>query len=285
MRYFTLFLFALCTCALAPNEAAAQLELGVKAGTSIYSGDLSPNTFGLDLDDAEFAGGLYLRYRPIPRAGVRINGNFGRLSAERTVNIRNELNQQTAVTRSFRSSISEFNIVGEFDLFYLGDPEDNFFAPYVYGGIGVLSYNPQAPDQDGNFVDLQPLRTEGQGLDPDRYATTPYELTRAVAIVGGGVRARFGGRFVIGLEFSGRFTGTDYIDDIGPTQVNYGDILQSPRGSEAAFFSNPAVANPAEALDFEYVRGGDKNDYYFIGGLTFGITLGKAGNKSGCYSF
>ena len=285
MRKISLLLLTLCSLCLSSGALSAQLELGVKGGIAVYSGDLSPSTFGIFQDDIEFAGGVYLRYRPIPRVGVRVNGNFGRLSAERTYAVPNEFNERTEISRQFRSPLTEFNIVGELDLFYIGDPEDNFFAPYVYGGVGVLSYNPQAPNQDGNLVDLQPLRTEGQGLDPSRYAATPYELTRVVGIAGAGVRTRFGGRFVVGLEFGTRFTGTDYIDDVGSTQVRYGDLLGSELGSQAAFFSNSAVTDPAEALDFEYVRGGDRNDYYFVGGLTFGITIGQGSNKSGCYTF
>lgn len=269
----------------APSATAQNLELGVKAGAAAYSGDLSPSQFGIFFEDANFSGGVYLRYRPTTRFGLRINGNFGRLTGDKDQVLRDENNGRRPVNLSFQTSYSEFNLLGEFDLFYIGDPESNFLAPYVYGGVGVFSFNPKAPDRDGNLVEVQPLRTEGQGLDNTRYAPAPYELTRVVGIVGGGVRVRFAERFVVGLELGGRVTGTDYIDDIGNTQVNYGDILRSDNGSTAAFFSNPAVQNPAEAGDFEYTRGGEFKDYYFIGGITFGITLGEGGRGKGCYSF
>ena len=275
------------TIVCASTALSAQLELGVKLGAAIYGGDLSPPEFGDYFSDVNFAGGAYLRYRPVQRFGVRVNGNFGSLSASRDFSIPNGAGERRPVTREFRTTITEFNLVGEADLFYLGDPETNFIAPYVYGGVGVLSYNPQARNREGNFVDLQPLSTEGQGVNNPRYST-PYELTRLVGVAGGGVRARFAERFVIGLEGGLRFTGTDYLDDISDLRVNYNDVLAGPGGSEGAYFFNPAVENPLEVQNnFEIRRGGPFNDYYAVASLTLGITIGggSGGGKSGCYSF
>ena len=281
----------LCLVGLSTSASAQMgLELGLKAGGSLYSGDLSSAEKAVDFEDVNFAGGLYLRYRPTDRFGIRVNGNFGRLSAERETVVATENGSRLPVSRNFRSSLTEFNVVAEFDLFYLGDVENNFVAPYVYGGIGVLSFNPEG-ELDGVYYDLQPLRTEGQGtingVDPNiTYPATPYELTRAVGIAGGGVRARFGGRFVVGLEAGVRFTGTDYIDDVSNQRVNYLDVLNGPDGALAARFSNPTVQDPTEASSFNYTRGGEFNDYYFVGGLTFGMTIGGGGNnKTGCYTF
>ncbi|MEO0733563.1 MAG: DUF6089 family protein [Bacteroidota bacterium] len=285
-RICLLSLVITLVCAL-PNQLRAQeLELGVKVGGATYTGDLSPQEFGLFIEDLNFAAGAYLRYRPSTRFGVRINGNFGTLSAERDdLSSRNENLETVPISRNFRTTLSEFNIVAEYDLFYVGDPLGNYAAFYGYGGVGVLSFNPEA-ELDGEFVELQPLRTEGQGLDPTRYAAAPYELTRVVYILGGGIRVRFSDRIVLGAEIGGRITGFDYLDDVSDVRVNYLDVLEGPGASQAARLSNPAVVNVAEAGDLEYVRGGDHNDYYFVGGLTLGITIGEGGsNKSGCYKF
>lgn len=267
-------------------SAQQGLELGVKAGGMVYTGDLSPAEFGFYFEDINFAAGAYLRYRPSDRFGVRINGNFGRISGERDNQFAlDENGESQMISRNFRSTLTEFNLVAEYDLFYFGDYGSNFGAFYAYGGIGVMSYNPEA-ELNGELVELQPLRTEGQGLDPTRYAATPYELTRAVGIIGAGFRVRFGDRFVLGAEIGGRFTGTDYLDDVSDVRVNYLDVLDGPGGSQAAQLSNPAVQNIAEVDDLEYVRGGEHLDYYFVGGLTLGITIGEGGsNKSGCYKF
>lgn len=290
MRTRVIQLFTLVVTVLCATSAQAQgLEIGVKAGGSIYSGDLSPDGLGLYLEDLNFAGGAYLRYRPTARFGIRVNGNFGRISGEEEALLPTGINNERAsVTQSFRSQISEFNAVLEYDLFYIGDYSYNYTAFYLYGGIGVLSYNPQA-EVNGELVDLQPLRTEGQGLDLNNpeYATTPYELTRAVGVFGGGIRTRFAGRVVLGLELGLRFTGSDYLDDVGFTQITYADVIGGPGGTLAGQLSNPAITNPTEVgPNFNYRRGGEFNDYYFVGGLTLGITIGEGGsNKSGCYNF
>jgi hypothetical protein len=284
--YFTLLLSALFLFCGHNTLRAQELEFGVKAGTSFYSGDLSPKEFGLYTDDMNFAGGLYLRYRPRPRYGIRVNGNFGRISAEREAFAPNELGDLVAINRNFRSAITEFNAVLEYDLFYIGDKESNFLAGYLFGGVGVLSFNPESTLDGSEYVELQPLRTQAQGSGP-QYDATPYELTTVVGVLGGGVRVRFADRIVVGLELGGRKPGTDYLDDISDTPVNYLDVLsQQPNGGLAARFSNPAVENVAEVTDLLYKRGGDAEDYYFVGSLTVGITIGASGsNKSGCYKF
>ncbi|MFK8165283.1 MAG: DUF6089 family protein [Lewinella sp.] len=281
----SLLLFSLFLCGVGANVQAQSLEFGVKAGFSVYTGDLSPKETGFYTEDMNFAGGLYLRYRPQTRWGIRVNGNFGRISAERETQGPDENGVTVPFSRNFRSSITEFNAVAEYDLFYLGDRESNFLAGYIYGGVGVLSFNPES-ELDGVFTELQPLRTEAQGSGDPRYDATPYELTRVVGILGGGVRVRFADRIVVGVELGGRKTGTDYLDDVSNTQVNYLDVLNGPNGGLAARFSNPGVQNVAEVGDLEYRRGGEYEDYYFVGSVTVGITIGAAGsNKSGCYKF
>ena len=283
---FSLLIGSLFLLGCFTSLQAQQLEFGIKAGTTVYSGDLSPQQFGLYTEDMNFAGGLYLRYRPQPRYGIRVNGNFGRISAERTVQLPNELGERVDIDRNFRSSITEFNAVLEYDLFYIGNKESNFLAGYVYGGVGVLSFNPESTLDGSEYVELQPLRTQAQGSGPE-YDATPYELTTVVGVLGGGVRVRFADRIVIGLELGGRKTGTDFLDDISETQINYLDVLsQQPNGGLAARFSNPGVENVSEVTNLIYRRGGDAEDYYFVGSLTVGITIGASGsNKSGCYKF
>lgn len=289
MRMRSPLLFACLMILCGSSVTYAQgLELGVKGGFSLYTGDLSPAEFGFYFEDMNFAAGAYLRYRPTARFGIRVDGNFGRISAEQPRFIANGEGSFALVERNFQSQISEFGATLEYDLFSVGDYDYNYAAFYLYGGVGVLTYNPQS-SLDGVLVDLQPLRTEGQGLDPTNpnYDATPYELTRAVGIFGGGIRTRVAGRIVIGFEVGTRFTGSDYLDDVSDTQVRYLDIISGPNGNQAGFFSNPAVTNPNEIdPDFTYVRGGEHNDYYFVGSLTLGITIGEGGSsKTGCYNF
>lgn len=276
-------------------QAQLGLEIGIKGGGSAYSGDLSPDEFGLYAEDFKLAGGAYLRYRPTNRFGFRVNGNFGSLTGSRETSLLSGVPSEpgqpeirVTVPRNFRSQIAEFNAVLEYDLIKLGDYDYNFTAFYLYGGVGVLSFNPQRRE-DGELIDLQPLRTEAQGLDPTNpeYASAPYSLTEIVGVIGAGIRTRAAGRITLGIEMGMRVTGTDYLDDVGSTNVRYIDVISGPGGSQAGRISNPAVTNPNEIdPNFTYRRGGPFNDYYFIGSLTLGITLGEGGSrKNGCYQF
>lgn len=271
----------------APALAAQQyFELGVQGGDMPYNGDLSEPGLGF-LKDWNTYGGFYLRYRPISRVGFRFNGIFGQIAAERETSVRTG-NGTAPIVRDFQSSIREFSLALELDLFYIGDPEDRFVAPYIMAGIGRTAFNPQA-QRDGVYYDLQPLRTEGQGIEGGQYDPVPYELAFTSLHLGGGVRAKLGERFVIGGEVSGRVTGTDYLDDVTGRRINYNDVLTNTGSSNpslAAYFSNPAV-EPGEAPDnLEYARGGGSNDFYFLINLTLGIRLGGWGGRGdGCYSF
>lgn len=271
---------------MAPGLSAQQyFELGVMGGDMPYNGDLSEDNIGF-LSDFNPFGGLYLRYRPISRVGLRLNGVFGRIAAEREMTVRIAANEPIVpVTRNFRSKIQEFSLAAEVDLLYLGDPEDLFVAPYLMAGIGRTSFNPQS-ELDGVYYDLQPLKTEGQGIIGGGYDPAPYELNITTFHFGGGVRAKLGERFVLGGEISGRFTGTDYLDDISGLRVNYREVLSNTT-DRGAIFSNPGVDPSGEIPDnLNYTRGGSSEDYYFLINITLGIRLGGfGGGGNGCYSF
>ena len=285
MKRFTLpCLLVALALTLSPSLAAqdSYFELGVQGGDMPYNGDLSEGGIGF-LSNWNTFGGFYLRYRPIPRVGLRFNGVFGKIDAEKDYTGGVSGNRQN-YTRVFRSPITEFSLAAEVDLFYLGDPDDRFVAPYIMAGIGRTSFNPQGENRDGVFVDLQPLRTEGQGIG-GTYDAFPYDLDIITFHLGGGIRAKLGERVVVGGEVSGRVTGTDYLDDVSGKRVNYNDVLENGT-SESAYFSNPAITPGDVDDDYSYTRGGASNDFYFLINLTVGIRLGGFGSKgSGCYSF
>ena len=288
MNYPSLLLVLLAAlCLGTPSTAFGQsyFEVGLQGGDMPYNGDLSEPGIGFIKDWNTF-GGFYLRYRPISRIGLRFNGVFGRIEAESDTEVRVSSTERAPITRNFRSRIQEFSLAAEIDLFYLGDPEDRFVAPYVMVGIGRTAFEPQS-QVDGVYFDLQPLKTEGQGILTGNYDPAPYELNITTYHLGGGLRAKLGERVVLGGEVSGRLTGTDYLDDITGRQLVYDEVLTNS-GTRGAFFSNPAV-EPGEAPDgLTYRRGGDSDDFYFLINLTLGIRLGGWGGGrggSGCYSF
>ncbi|MEM9836260.1 MAG: DUF6089 family protein, partial [Bacteroidota bacterium] len=167
------------------NNQAQEFEIGVFGGVSLYSGDLSPDEFGLFFEDLNPAGGLYLRFRPTQRIAIRALGYFTQVSA--TDDRGNLTSGGIVEPLNFRSSITEFGATVELDLFYLGDKNGNHLAPYVLAGASIVSFNPES-FRNGIWTEVQPLRTEGQGIGRDQYAAAPYSLSEAVVNVGGGLR-------------------------------------------------------------------------------------------------
>ncbi len=114
---------------------------------------------------------------------------------------------------NFGSNIFEIAVSGEIHPISLLNSERQWrFSPYVFAGVGLLKFKPQAL-YGTEWIDLPELRLEGQGFAeyPDRQ---PYKTTIPFAPFGGGVRYDVSPRFVIRLEVNRRFLGKDYLDDV-----------------------------------------------------------------------
>lgn len=95
--------------------------------------------------------------------------------------------------------------------------KQNILSPYGVLGIGFLVSNPQA-NYNGTWVDLQPLRTEGQGLVDGR--PDPYSLVQFIIPVGFGLQWEHNHEWLLSLEVNHRFTFTDYLDDVSTDYVD-----------------------------------------------------------------
>jgi hypothetical protein len=80
---------------------------------------------------------------------------------------------------------------------------------YLFGGVGGFYFNPKAKFNNA-WVELKPLRTEGQGLEggPDEYSN--FSLCIPMGI---GIRKQLSKVLSVGLEMQYTKTFTDYIDD------------------------------------------------------------------------
>ncbi|MCO6493979.1 MAG: outer membrane beta-barrel protein [Phaeodactylibacter sp.] len=242
-------------------------ELGIMAGGSLYSGDLSPQEFGLYVEDVSPAFGFFGRFNISRAFALRLGLSLGKISASDLDHGREDRGL------NFRTNITEFALTGEVNLFKLGSYQDRGVMPYLFGGVAAFHFNPEA-QFDGDYVELQPLGTEGQGL-PGYEA--PYQLTQLALPVGLGVKFLLNETITLGLEFGGRKLFTDHLDDVSSAEVNYLDVLEG-NGELAARLSNPTLKDPGpETAD--YRRGGDFKDWYYFGGLTLSFRL--QGNGGG----
>lgn len=184
-------------------------KVGVSGGSTNYLGDLD--------DDLTFrytkAGfGLDASYRFNPFMSIRAGYFRGWARAADSMAITSEARNRRNL--SFRTQIREFNAIVVFD-FVPHDRGYNYrppYVPYVFGGIGVFSFNPQAL-LGNTWYDLQPLGTEGQHLGEPQYPE-PYALTQVSIPLGAGIRFALSPRWDLEIETGFRKTFTDYLDDV-----------------------------------------------------------------------
>jgi hypothetical protein len=248
---------------------AQKTEIGIIAGASIYSGDISPKEFGVYFQETQSAFGIFGRINATDNLSFRLSGIYTELAAD---DLEIGLPERGL---NFRTNLVEAELMAELNFLRMGDPKRFLVNPYVMAGVGVFKFNPQGQLED-NWVDLQPLGTEGQGL-PSYEA--PYKLTQLNIPVGGGLKFTFNDQWTLGLEVSARKLFTDHLDDVSSNQVNYLSVLEG-NGQLAAQFSNPNVKSPEEG-DITYSRGGKYNDWYYIGNITLSFNIGRLQGVAG----
>jgi hypothetical protein len=273
-------LFSIIGAALLPLLSFGQnWEIGAMIGGSNYAGDLTPSP--LVLTETHPAGGAFLRYNVNKYFAIKGNVYYGRISGS-------DADATTAriVERnlSFRSDVLEVGANAEYNLGgYEAGSRKHRFAPYIFGGLAVFKFNPQAETPAGEWVDLQPLGTEGQGTTQynNRHK---YSLAQISIPLGAGVKWNVGGAWTLGIEAGSRKTFTDYLDDVSTTYVER-DILEKESGELAANMSNRTGEIPPyqrQEVNGTTQRGNPTNkDWYMFAGITVSYTL----MAKKCYEF
>jgi opacity protein-like surface antigen len=237
-------------------------ELGIKFGVSLYQGDLSPDIKELNPGQVNPMVGVFGKYNFNRFIVARAGFNYGLVSAEDAKSTNDGSKNRNL---SFRSNILEGNLMLEINI--LGYEPYNLekpWSPYVFAGIALFHYNPKAK-YDGEWIELQPLGTEGQGLPsyPDRQ---PYSLNEFAIPFGAGLKFALSDTWNLGVEGGFRRAFTDYLDDVSMSYVEESLLLEkNPLSAALANRSgNPIAAGST--------RGNDKvSDWYAF----FGVTLSK----------
>ena len=215
-------------------EKHSDISFGV--GTSNYYGDLAPLNrpikstlqniswnIGVDFTrhfTSHFSGRASLTWARLKGDDNKFEGVAGR----EYLYMRNA---------HFRNDVQELALTGIYNLI----PEARNFRnrskinPYLLAGIAVFHHNPEAKvptnyvgseASRGEWVSLQPLNTEGQGLPG--YADQPYNLVNANVHFGAGINYRLDRNWDLGFEAGVRYTFTDYLDDVGGNYANKADL-------------------------------------------------------------
>ncbi len=239
---------------------AQKSEIGAMVGSSFYLGDLNPRTvFGMP----QVAGGIVYRYNFSPRWALKADILFAEIKGDDAIT-----NKQYERNLSFKSPITEIGAQVELNFFRLyNERGKNFFSPYIFAGIAIFSFNPQAADKDGTYYALQHIGTEGQGMDGEKDF---YSLVNCAIPFGIGIRFNIARYISIGAEWGMRYTFTDYLDDVSG---NYYDnqALSIKRGE--------AVARLADKSDILHEAGTARGnsttkDWYSFAGVIVTFKFG-----------
>jgi hypothetical protein len=284
------------------SQAQMQYEFGLNVGPSNFLGDLGGRfgkgqTFIKDnnIQMTRLMKGVFFSVAPTEFINFRLSLSFGRLEGADSIISGKGGMEETRKYRnlSFRSNITELYGGVEFypTVFLEQDQSDLFhkIRPYGIVGVGVFHFNPQSvyTDPAGNktWVDLRPLRTEGEGM-PNHPERKMYNLTQVNIPYGIGVKYFVSDKFNIGFEIVNRKTFTDYIDDVSTTYIADQDFYNYfGAGQTADIAAQVANRPPQGSITHRYGAGQKRgtatnNDAYYSTTIKLGIRLGGDGGNS-----
>jgi hypothetical protein len=275
------------------KKATSSLDFGLYLGASNYWGDLT-NDFMPVWSNTNLAGGLICRYNVGPYLTMKGTALYGSIEGS-DKNFSSDPYRHRR-NLSFKSDIIEFSVQGEWNIIGYENTRTSFaWSPYLFAGISVFKFNPKAQftyvaglhnssleNQNGEWIELQPLGTEGQETtkfnDKRRYSLTQVSIP-----VGFGSKWQLDENWAIGIDFGVRKTFTDYLDDVSTIYVD--DVIVGGASGYMAVALKDRSGEIGEAkFENNEIRGNASyKDWYMMGGLT--LTYRILGGKTQCFNF
>ena len=254
-------------------------SVGAFFGASNYFGDLAPRTGKISTSLAltrTYFGGFYAK-RINANIGWRLGLAWARLRGDDFNANRSSTEGEYRYMRNlnFRNDVIELSFCGTVDILPTdrGYLRRNFLNGYGLLGFEMFYHNPKGYvptglglPHEGEWIALQPLGTEGQGLSGYK---KPYSRIQPGIILGGGVKYRVADKIDVGLEFGWRFTFTDYLDDVSGNYVKDADAQAAGKDnlwyvmSNKSGLQNGGGSDEARDLNPEFFTG------YEYGGTTW----------------
>ena len=257
----TLSVLALMTISLSINAQSviASTEIGASAGLSYYIGDLNSNHFST----SKPAASIMVRRNLDRRFSLKAEIKLSNIAADDRTS-----SDSISLDRGlhFKSAIQELSGLIEFNFlpYEIGNPAYKW-SPYLFTGISIFNFNPLAENTNGEWIELQPLGTEGQGTTayPDR---KKYSRTQFSIPLGGGLKFSVNESFNILFSFSMNKTFTDYLDDVSLTYP----------GNPTEFTNESSdMSDPTGTHSKDEQRGDEelKDDWYAFSAITLSFKL------------
>ena len=258
-----------------------KVELGLGLGPLIFLGDLGGTrgigkTFIKDVNYplTKLSKGFFIGITPNEWLGFRIAANIGVLEGDDKLAPNKGGDEVFRLQRnlSFKTNLAEGYLAAEFYPTVFLERFDGLkgkLRPYGIMGVGIYHFNPKTQDDNGNWVALQPLHTEGEGFAeyPDRKV---YKLTQMEIPMGFGFKYYLKENMFVGMEVLHRKLFTDYVDDVSTNYIDPAlfDKYLSPQNAALAKELNYrgtyswATTRPGDIVGEQ--RGDPKqNDAYF----------------------
>ena len=272
-------------CSILPILASAQnFNFSVRAGMASYTGDLKRRSFSFS--QSSFMISLGAKYDLSEHISARTYFSYATLRGD------DKKGTDLMKTRNlnFKTSIIEWELGAQYNIL---NPNDSWWIPYVYAGIGVFHFNPYTKDENGVKTFLHPLNTEGEGFVP---GVKKYSLTQFSIPLGLGVERSLNEDMKVGFEMGYRKLFTDYLDDVSGVYADQATLLaaKGQKAVDLAYRGDEVGAGPYPAAKATRGNPGSK-DGYFYAALTFtfrfyfdkykqtsGLPTYKRDRKSGC---
>ncbi|MFY0674744.1 MAG: hypothetical protein JXQ87_15200 [Bacteroidia bacterium] len=254
-RIFTTIILVL------PALVSAQTnEFGASIGLSNYLGDLAPSV-SIKEFHPQF-GAFAKRNRANGFVSWKYAINYATISGS-------DANFERNTTRNldFKTNLLEASVQFEFNFqkFFIGLRAEKF-SPYAFIGLGGVYFNPQGT-YNGEWIDLRPLSTEGQGLNGGPNTYSNFAL---IAPMGGGFKWELGRRWNIYAYSGFRYSFSDYLDDVSSNYFDLAEINEQ-KGEIAA---NMADKSDGQIFNHGKQRGNSqRSDWYFFTGFSISYWL------------
>ncbi|MEQ9063218.1 MAG: DUF6089 family protein [Vicingaceae bacterium] len=269
-------------------------DYGFHLGMATHMGDIGgPNEPAqIQASRIEYVIGGFYRYKFASKFYAKGALSYGRISGADSYS---KDPVKIARNLSFRTTLIE--VAGTVEYHFLDIKDfggtgryNTFLNVYVFAGIGVTHFTPMAETDGGEWVKLQPLKTEG----------VDYGQITPIIPFGIGSHMTFDRKWRVGVEIGARPTFTDYLDDVHDKYMTEEQFNASEPLAQEMYnrvndqYVEDAIAsgivNWAEGYEmggFGKTRGGNKaDDWYFFGTASVSwLIRGKSNFYRAKYSF
>jgi hypothetical protein len=262
-----------------------KLEYGGMIGAANYLGEMggkekTRRNFIMDLKLSQTRSAIsgFVRKKLTPDVMVRASLGWYRISGADRLSTNPA---RVGRNLSFRNDLIEASVTGQYIFYDVADlgrtyRYRNDFKAYIFTGAAASFSNPKA-NYNGDWVALQPLHTEGQGLSPD--APKPYSHFIFAVPAGAGFFFTISKIYRIGWEFNWRTTFTDYLDDastkyVDPALLNSATAVALANRNPELQYTEGSTLPPPQNYWAGSPRGNSKyNDSYLSTTVNFSYVI------------